>query len=646
MKLLHHSHLLRAIGAASVAFMLPLGCAREAAPVRPNDPVTEKAPEVQIPQGLSQDALSRLPPAFATRALGVVPADAPWLVTVRPSALSDAFELPSLLAKHPETFDEPRTDIADFTEGLDLLDVAGLSKFGIDPTSPSGVFAPDTASGTLVFFVAVTDPAPVLERAEAMATKAGQALVREAIGSTLLVYPERHAFALLVRDGVLFIVVESGSSERTTTDVARALRAADPKASLAATADFGTAVDGLTADDAGVYIRPEKLLAEDAEEGDVEAGLALGALKGFDGLALGLDAAPDGFVLRMRPAFGDGATLPGLFGAAEGPLLAMQVIEPAALARVGMKLDLKAAADALARLLGHDGGDAPGADIAALAKVLGVDFANGLLPAMTGDIGLTISGDLTALFGAEDPEEVLGLTVVAGVSDVKAVEATMEAIAKKAKAEGAPGVKWSKGTRTLTIPTGDRREAPQLTARVEGGALIVSTFPKARISAGQATHATPKVRQVCEASGLSAAGFFELALPMAFERGGRPRAFEDVRATTPQDSPERKAKQKELAKLMAEADALRKTLHAAEGEMLLGALRPFGTVVHTMSKRPGRLEIELGLLPAGATLSQAISGFIVAQERHRATVQGPQRMRQQVVEDAIWQILGELDGPE
>ncbi len=623
------------VGAALTAALLPLGCARDAAPIKSGPP----AATLVLPAGLPPEALARLPAAFASQALGLAPADAEWLVSFRVGELAEAVDLPGLVARHPEVFEGAREELSKLSGGIDLLVLENFRKAGVDLDRPMGFFSTDATSGKIAFFVSVTDPGPILGRLDTVARESGTTLSREDAGGALLVTSANEEFSVLVRDGVLYVIFGMGRSERPPSEVAKAMRATDPASGLAQAPDFLGAVEGLVAGDAGVYVRPEPLLIEEAGEGDVEAGLALGALKGLDCLALGLDASPSGATLRARPSLREGSPVAGLLRASEGPLLAMRVVEPGVLARFGVKVDPKATLEKAVRLMDPEGADLSGLATEVEAE-LGLDLVGQILPALTGELGVAVTGDLMSLFDGKEAAEVLGLTVVAGATDAKAVEGLLAAVAKKA---GKPKASWSASTRTLSIRTGPGKDARAITARVEGAALIVSTNPAAAVSHEVQRHTIPKVGEVCEAPGLSLGASLDLGLVVA-EDAGRTRIEDDATPVAAAgEPPELRAKRRALEGLKAEARALRRRLDRERGALALEALRPFGSLAHGLRLEDGRLGLEFGLFPAGGTFFDAISGVIAMEPRLDAMRASPAWMRLSELEEELWRLQMELD---
>jgi hypothetical protein len=636
-----------ALGALAVTLLAPLGCARDAAPVREPQPVVEvEPPAVTIPPGLDAAALARLPAALATPALGVVPAESPWLVSFRLGALAAAIDLPGLVARHPSVFESARREVTELTKGVDLVDIANFAKIGVDLERPMGFFAMEAGEGEggedmeLGFFVSALDPEPLIDFVKGLANEGGMPLAREDVGGASFLYPEDQSFAIFLRDRVLYVIFDWSLSNKGPADVAWALMKSDPSRSLGASPPFLEAVAGLAARDAAFHFRPAPLLEEDAREGDEEAGLTLGALQGFERLAFGLEAEPDRVTLSARPAIPESSVLAALLGASEGPLLAMRVVEPQALARVGVKVDPKASLETALKLL-DPGGEGLGGAAKELSDELGVDVANQLLPALTGDFGLTVSGDLRALLASGlSVEDFLGLTFVAGVNDGPAVEKLLPAVAKRA---GRDKATWSPSARALTVRTGPGKDARTLTVRVDGGALLVSTNPKAKVAAVAEPHALPRVREACQVPGVSLGGFFEQTLWIAEDAGSFGVERMEAPEASAKEGPEQAALRKAYAKAQVEARALKLKLDEARAVRQIRALKPFGAWALGLRKADGRLSFELGMYLADSTLSQAISGVFALEAEDDAARSSPEQARLSELEGELWELRVRLE---
>jgi hypothetical protein len=633
----HLTSLRRAVRVVALGALLPLGCAHQP-PQQRVEPPPVAAPAIAVPAGLSPDVLAGLPPAFATPAIGVAPSDAPLFFSLRYEALSRVLDLPGLFAAHPEAFAELRDGLIQIA-GKDLLSVDNLASFGVDVERPLGVFMPDASGDRAVIFLSVRDAAPILRLVTEAVEGLGEAVTTEVVEDTQLLTTAGQQAAVLVRDGVLYAVVDTASEGRRANEIARALRIIGPGDSLARLPSFEGAVKGLGADEAGLHVQPERFIPKEAEGRDFEEALFLGVLAGLDGYAFGLDAAPDGVVLAAQPSVGAESAVARILGpAGRAPTLALRLGGPRVLAQAGVTLDVPGTLRFVMSTLDADGSDQAQVE-QAFKEEFGVDLMGALAPAFSGDLALTVTADPLKIFGQGSAEEALGLTFAAGVADAKPVEALLEAIAKKEAVEGA---RWQRATRTLTFREREGAVVRNFTARVLDGVLMVSTDAKAKPAAGAVGHATGRVRSLSEAPGLAGLGVLELILPAAFfaDRGAPWR--EELPAARPGEAPELRAKRKELAKLEAEADKLRAELDGESGAVIREIFGRLGTLVHRVGRADGRLLLDFGLYPSGVTLAAAIRGALDGFLRLDAARESPQRKRLDGLDEQLWQLRMEL----
>jgi hypothetical protein len=267
-------------------------------------------------------------------------------------------------------------------------------------------------------------------------------------------------------------------------------------------------------------------------------------------LVIGVDATPEAAEATVKLVLADGLltsllrnasdTQPILKATKDQPLLMLSgQFDPAAYLKV---LDL------MMRLEGDD----PAEMREEMKEALGFEFDK-VVGALTGEAAWAVTGDISAVMKADDPQSQLGGAVIFGLKDVEVIKALVAAIA--ARKEAGELVKWDadKATLTVTIP-----KFKEVQVTFSGDRVIASTDMGVaeRIAGGN-----PKLKALLERKDLAAVGMMQQSFAGMWLMVGRSAPMPDRLPDNP--TAEMKAKAEELAKLEAEIAPLRASVEEA-----------------------------------------------------------------------------------
>jgi len=623
---------------------------------------------------------------LAAPALGRVPKDAPFVVTVHIKDMLSALGYAELLAKHGLMLAElsgPMVEVA----GHNFFELESWSKIGIDLAAPAGFFGIDYRTNGGVLFLGVSDRKVLETFIVETAKKAGTEMTVEKVGehSLLSIAGENRGAVLLTENAVYSVNLFRGTG---AIEIARSIGTRELSDSILGSEEWKTLSSGVASPDGGVYVRLTELLSRPLAGGDDARLLAdienrieeakkagdaelvenltreLGFMKesvasmakravaeqelfnkltsGMSQVVAGLDFSPEGIDVDIRAPLAAGALLSNLLKSSDGIVPIMKVAGSTPLFSIGGKVDVAAAVELLALMLATEGDDM--AELRTeLKSQFGVDLDTDILANLGGDIGFALTGDLGEILRSGDPASVMGGTFILGLKNPDALKAAF------AKLAAMPGMSelgtWDDATSSFS---GKLPEGRAFVISLNGSWLVASTDPEAkgRIE-GQAsfvdTLGNPVLKTRLSKPGLGAYMQFQQGFVggWLFMAGGRSSSFPEPES--PNEPEEKKKIREELAKLQAEIGPLRAKVEEARMKPLLDSFGKLGNFAQTARLADGALAMTMGIYPQNATLAEAVGGFVgyaVDQTSQGAPTPDEEKLRE--LENLRWELESKL----
>ena len=531
---------------------------------------------------------------------------------------------------------------------LAALDPARWAEVGLDAKRPAGAAWIGVERPMGAFYVGVTDAA-VLERAirslEPMLEDTVE--IRRVAGAVLLSLKRMDEVVLVLRDGYAILVAADRDkdakalAERIAGIEARhTVTAAAPyKASLAelgAGADVSAFLDWKALGDE-VHIATARAPVELA--GAILFGRSLYA--GSEGMAFGFDvteAGIEGVVTwssgkenPIRKALSPGT---GPFSiatvASEHPLylLAARVHPAAALALVEDGLRASGELRGLTEL--RNG----------LRSEMGVDFDKEILPLLTGEAGVAVTGDVEAALKAEHESRgfPFGGSLVVGLTDGPKCKAILAKVFAKLSEEVRPAASidgWS-------IPTRDDRS---IFLAVVGNGLVAS-FSEA-VVAGFATakgslfEKSPPLAALAGRESLSALMSVDFNFMGTWALAGKEQAKAATArtATGLPETPEVIAKRKALSDLQKQLEDLHDAKNKAEKARMLSISKAFGTLAVGAEPSDNGIVFKAALHAGGPLIRDAVK--LIATETAKVAADSRAHYKQA---EELWEQQNKLRG--
>lgn len=700
---IHRMPLRLAVGVALMIGPVAAGCGKKEPP--PSEtaadvaaPAPEAKPEGSQPRRELEDApeakkavaAPALPGPFATAGLYAVPKNAPFVAVGSIKKILDGFGYAALMGKYGALLGGATQQMIQIT-GKDFTQLAAWSEIGVDLEAPSGVFMPELDKQAMVVFVPLSDAAKLLAFVADITKKAELPLTSEKLGeATLFTMGERDRNAWLVKDGFFYSVnVMRGNGAAAIAKEIAARKEAD---SLVSSADLKAQLEGVTADEAGLFVQVRAIaeatamanrseipnsispaLDEAKKRGDAaeiarleaalkeeqtyvdkmnrrraaETELVKSIVSTLSTLTVGFDLSDDGVEAQVRLPVAPGGELLGLMRNATEPQLLLKALKGEPLFLVSAQLEPQRFVALFEKMMEADGdGDDLAQAKAQLKDKLGVDVDQDVIAQLTGEVGFALTGDVATLMKSKDPRQAMGGTFILGLKSEDGLKAL---VAKLAGMEGIGQVaKWDAATSTLSLTLPDM---PPATLVFAGNRLVVSSDPEtgARLAAGTSiagSVANPKLKALLERNDLAGLmllkqSFIASWLYASFGGDG----WEPP--VPPNEPPAMKAKREELAKLKAEIATLRAQVEEARMKPALELFDKLGTLAEAVSVGPDGLRATFGLYTNGAKVSDLVmSGVELGLSASNPPAEpSADEKRLRELEDQRWKLQGELDQP-
>lgn len=347
--------------------------------------------------------------------------------------------------------------------GHNLTNPANFRAIGLDGEGETGFFVLDVPTRTGGAYVSVADAGALRAFLAARASAMALRIIAEKVGDAEILYPEGGGErGSLVLRGPLAILVVSGSPDGDAAAVARQVANQDEKTSLANVADFGAVLGRLAfGKSLSAYVEMGplvKLAIGEAKAPSAQGALAKDVWGSFSRVAMGIELSGSAMRSKLVLPLADAPYVTGVLRNGHGVPVLLRATSQAPLGLLNVNVDPKAFVTFVERVLAADGGEArPGAVGAALEEVTGLDLEADLLPALSGEVGAAVVGDLAALYADErDAMGALGGHLVVGFKGAEKGAALVGKVAGRglmgAKLEPAGGEhRWTVATPWKTL---------------------------------------------------------------------------------------------------------------------------------------------------------------------------------------------------
>jgi hypothetical protein len=449
-------------------------------------------------------------------ALSLLPADTLFVAAVAdPAGALDTFGRARMVERFRAEYDEAAAAVKAAT-GHDLLDPATWPQIGVDPHGPLGFAWLDLADETFAVFATLTDAAALESFLVRVGAREQDPVTATAVGAARVLRTTQGGhFRLVLRDGQA-VLIFSGEGDEVAEAAARTVAQQGPADSLAASAAFRGALDGLAFGTAGalwldlrrVFELVTTTLDDRAEvswwqmeldrarnEGraddvayfrsrldeerethadrlarrELQRAFLMDLAASTGSLAVGVELGRREVRLRAVADLPRDSLLGRLIRPGDGVPLLVRALGERPLHLSHARLDLDAALALFERFLAADGEDLDEGRRALRAE-LGLDLDHDIVAAFDGELGVAVTGAIPSRSdGGTVDWSGLGGALVAGVRDEGKARALLERTLGRAELSAL-------ATRT---PTGGFRVAVPfwrtLHVEIAGGALLVTT---------------------------------------------------------------------------------------------------------------------------------------------------------------------------
>lgn len=584
--------------------------------------------------------------AASAEALSYLPGNtAAVFVLASPAKLLGAFGYEQLRAAGGERMAEASRELIEAT-GHDLLDPAVWAELGVDLNGPMGGAGIASEQEPYVIFLTIGDRAKLDAAITAAFAKGEREATREKVGDADLIAAQGYdRNVILIRGKTVMIVgVDRHDGARA---LAQKVATQDAATSLARAVEFTAAVkplegsqDALVWGNLGLGVRMVMMReGHGGRRAAAQKAMFDKVLKGVSGVAMGgtvkdralevsafLPLAGDALLRRLVKNF-DG--LPAAFTAtSETPLFGM-----------ALRLDPKVVIEFMEASMAAEGESLD--EVRAAAKEMGgVDLDKDVFGVFDGRASFVMTGDLSGLAKEErfDPK-ALGGAVVIGLANADGLKSLL---GMASKMDLPKGIKIDpSGTMDLPMPTGHT-----LHIRLAGNNLVATTDQALadRLVAGDtsasflAKVSHPDLKALM--SRPNQAGWFMMPQQIAglwlmVGKSSDPMAMRPEEAIdgASEKSPERIAKEKELAALRATLAETSKARDAAQMASATALFDKLGTFAETVEVTEGGLRVRAGEY-LGGTPAELVSAILAAMQQKDAA-------REQ--EDDLYKKLFELE---
>lgn len=378
--------------------ILPLACTKDG----DKAPAAEQARKAASP-GADSPAKASGANLFDTADLAkLIPSDAVAVGAIAgPERIFTLFGRDEIVAKLGPLYDEALAQIRKLT-GQDLLSLAGLKAFGIDPKQPVAMFLwnVEDSSGGVVF--GLSDRDALLTSVQKVAAADGKQLDSQQVdtpqgGDATILCPKHDPnLCLLVTASHGYVIGIDGANG---LPLAKQLAGLSRERSLAGNADFARALATIEggADISG-YVNLEPIITPMFGPADAQQTGLIGELLGpIEAVVVGADFGQRTLiaqvVLQTQQPFLLGSLIAN--GSRLNPVV--QAMGEDAVMLGSFKLDLDAIWSLASRAAASEGQDLDELDAALLSNA-GFGFERDALPALSGELGYGFEADLGGLF--------------------------------------------------------------------------------------------------------------------------------------------------------------------------------------------------------------------------------------------------------
>ncbi|PKN57629.1 MAG: hypothetical protein CVU56_09830 [Deltaproteobacteria bacterium HGW-Deltaproteobacteria-14] len=610
------------------------------------DGIPEPTPAGGGDEASQLEAMARLTPgpqvdlgagAATAEALSYLPANTAVVFVVgSPMKLLDVFGYAQLRATGGERMAEAARELTEAT-GHDLLDPTVWTELGIDLNGPMGGAGVASEKEPYIIFLTIGDRAKLDAAITAAFAKGEREITREQVGDAELIMTQGYdRNVILVRGKTVMVVgVDRHDGAR---ELARKVATQDAATSLARAVEFTAAVkplegsqDALVWGNLGLGVRMMmRTEAGGGRRAAAQKAMFDKVLKGVSGVAMGgtvKDRALE--VSAFMPLAGD-ALLRRLIKNFDGLPVAFTASSQTPLFGMALRLDPAVVVEFMEASMAAEGESLD--EVRAAAKEMaGVDLDKDVFGVFDGRASVVVTGDLSGLAqGKRFDPKALGGALVIGLANADGLKSLL---GMASKMELPKGIKIDpSGTMDLPLPTGHT-----LYVRIAGNNLLATTDKALakRVVAGDASASFltglshPDLKALM--SRPNQAGWFMMPQQIAglWLMVGKSDASMAMRAADADDgatkkSPERIAKEKELAALRASLEETSKARDAAQMAAATKLFDKLGTFAETVEVTEGGLRVRAGEYLGGtpAELVSAIVGAMRQKDDSRAQEDG------------------------